>query len=76
MSVRAKFTVDRIEGQTISAGPVYLIHMNPVYTGSDENARFFAATPGGEIVLFTVNETAAEQFAEGKSYYVDFTEAP
>ena len=73
MSVRAKFvcnwkiTDDKGNGQQII--------LSPVYSGSEENERFFAATPGGNIQLFTTNPKAAEEFIQGKEYYVDFTSA-
>lgn len=51
------------------------IYLSPVYSGSEENAQFFAATPGGQIILHIVNPVAAEQFEVGKEYYVDFTPA-
>jgi hypothetical protein len=67
--VRAKFHVTQKspDGQHIQ--------LAPVYSGSDENKKFFAATPGGNIDLWVVNQAAASQFEVGKEYYVDFTEA-
>lgn len=41
--------------------------------GSEENKSFFASTPGGNIKLSTIRE---DHFEPGKSYYLDFTEAP
>ena len=49
------------------------ISLNTVYSGSPENEAFFKMTPGGTIMLATVNPKAAEQFVVGKEYYVDFT---
>lgn len=65
--VRAKFHVNYKDGN--------VIHMGPVYSGSDENKEFFKATPGGQITLNVLNEAAASQFVQGKEYYVDFTAA-
>ena len=48
---------------------------SPVYTGSEENKQFFAATPGGTCQFYTVNPTATAQFEIGKEYYIDFTPA-
>lgn len=82
--VRAKFrvtSVTRTEGwqkdehgkpkelQTIKLSPVSSSDPN------SENAKFWAATPSGQIELGTVNADAAKQFEIGKEYYVDFTPA-
>ena len=68
MSVRCKFVCSFKEGQSV--------HFNPVYSGSEENQKFFQATPGGQIAFYTVNRSALDQFEQGKEYYVDFTPAP
>lgn len=65
MSVRCKFVCSFKEGTSV--------HFSPVYSGSEENKKFFQATPGGQIAFYTVNESALEQFEQGKEYYVDFT---
>jgi hypothetical protein len=49
------------------------IEFSPVYTGSEENKSFFEATPGGHIILNTVNAEASAHFEVGKEYYIDFT---
>ena len=67
MSVRCKFVCSFKEGQSV--------HFSPVYSGSDENKEFFQATPGGQIAFYTVNQSALDQFEQGKEYYVDFTRA-
>lgn len=73
MSVRAKFKVEKIEeyngGKSITLYPVY--DSDP----SSENSRFYKWTPAGHILLSTVNPAAAEQFALGKEFYIDFTPA-
>ncbi len=38
-----------------------------------ENGKFFSATPAGTIDLQILNKDAADQFEQGKEYYVDFT---
>ncbi len=42
---------------------------------SDENSKFWSATPSGQIELGMVNQAAVDQFELGKEYYVTFTEA-
>lgn len=73
--VRAKFKVMNIEDMP-GPTPGKTIYLQPVYTGSEENERFYRMTPGGSIVLGTVNEEAAKQFAVGQEFYVDFTPVP
>lgn len=67
MSVRCKFVCSFKEGQSV--------HFSPVYSGSEENQKFFQATPGGQIAFYTVNQSALDQFEQGKEYYVDFSPA-
>lgn len=70
--VRAKFTVTKMEKLGDNGTRVSL---SPVIDGSEENKSFYRWTPGGSISLDTINDAAAAQFEEGKSYYVDFTAA-
>lgn len=65
--VRAKFKCESNEKGDI--------RLSPVVGGSEENDQFYAATPGGSILLAVVNESAAQQFEVGKEYYVDFSPA-
>lgn len=73
--VRAKFKVDAINPGNITDGVGKSITLSPVTTGSKENEEFYRWTPGGNILLSTVNETAAAQFEVGKEFYVDFIAA-
>lgn len=70
--VRAKLTVTSItdhhnmSGKTIKFACVY----DPAIP---EDRRFCEATPSGSMELYVTNPAAIEQFAKGKSFYVDFT---
>jgi len=72
--VRAKFKVVKVEDMP-GPTPGKTIWLEPVYTGSLENERFYRMTPGGQIVLSTINAEAAKQFEVGAAFYVDFTSA-
>lgn len=83
MSVRAKFTCINVEDKqgtvydandgTMSSGLYRRFTFLPVYGGSDENKKFFAATPSGEITIDCVRQDVV--FERGKEYYVDFSPA-
>lgn len=76
MNTRAKFIVEsRTELPGSQGNPIFIINMKPVTSGSKENDSFFKWTPGGSLVLQTVNAQSAEQFKPGKQFYLDFTEA-
>lgn len=51
------------------------VGMSPVYYGSEENEKFFEATPSGEINFYSVNPAVAEVIIENKEYYIDITPA-
>lgn len=71
--VRAKFVV--VANDEVGDGE-YRINLNAVTNGSPENEKFFKYTPTGQLTMGVVNTDAAKYFAQGKEYYVDFTEAP
>lgn len=73
--VRAKFKVDSIQPGNITDSEGKSITLSPVISGSKENEDFYRWTPGGQILLSTINEAAAAQFEVGKEFYVDFTPA-
>jgi len=79
MTVRAKFRVNNVQPFTDQSGKAsgYRIDLHPVYDSNpeSENAKFFNATPWGQITLGVMNPTAAEQFTPGAEFYVDFTAA-
>lgn len=70
--VRAKFKVQNVDTREDGGGTVTL---TPVTSGSEENEAFYRWTPGGSIILSTINAEAVKQFENGKEFYVDFTPA-
>lgn len=72
--VRAKFKCES-KSPSNEAGTQGTVQLRPVTSGSEENDRFFYLTPGGQVTLSTINESAYAQFEIGKEYYVDFSPA-
>lgn len=83
MTVRAKFqcaakqqaetTIWDDEHKNVTGtGIAYRYDFYAVTSGSDENNKFFASTPGGNLSLYAVRD---DLFVPGKEYYLDFTEA-
>lgn len=52
-----------------------VVHFGAVYTGSQENKEFFAATPGANFSLYCVVPEILARFQPGQEYYVDFVPA-
>jgi S-adenosylmethionine hydrolase len=50
------------------------VKLAPVYGDSDENKKFWKATPTGAIDLSIDNGDAHNQFQICREYYVDFTD--
>jgi hypothetical protein len=69
--VRAKFVVDSVSKTRWGNS----VRLTPVYGDSEENKRFFSATPSGLIELNVVDDGIAKQFEVGKEYYIDFSPA-
>lgn len=65
-------SVHNPESGKYEPGFVYDAQFNVVYDGSEENKRFFASTPTGQLTVGTIREGT---FEPGKSYYLDITEA-
>lgn len=59
-----------------SDGTISNLRLEPVYTGSEENKKFFKYTPCGQLSFGTINTDAAEELIEGEEYYVDIYRAP
>ena len=70
--IRAKFNVAEITKYGNSGGGK--VTLMPVYGNSEENKKFWNATPGGKIELHIDNPESMSAFEFGE-YYVDFTKA-
>lgn len=81
--VRAKFKLDNAEsvkqrnddGEEVECRTLYF---SPVYSSdpNSENRKFWKSTPSGQLTMWVVNPEAWKHFEVGKSYYLDFSEAP
>jgi hypothetical protein len=72
---RCKVVCQSVSKQRGWAGAefIYSAVFTPVTDdGTEDNKKFFAATPTGRLELGVIRE---DHFQPGKSYYVDFTEA-
>lgn len=69
---RCKFRCDSVEKAKGFNGHefVYTAKFNAVYGDSEENKKFFAATPSGQITLALI---VSDQFQPGKEYYLDIS---
>ena len=55
---------------------VHDVYFDAVTNNSPENAEFWKWTPSGRIIFSSLKGSAGLRFVPGKSYYVDFIEAP
>ena len=71
-TTRCKFVCNKVTKQLGFNGHpfVYGAEFGVVYGNSEENKKFFAATPSGNL---TVGTAAQDVFEVGKEYYLDFT---
>lgn len=74
-TVRAKFRLDlkQTDPNTKQASLVFNAAYDP--DPSSPNYHFWQATPAGRLEMQIVNQAAADQFEQGKFYYLDFTPA-
>lgn len=68
-------------GRTLyEPGEMWTIKMSPVYANGDpnhENSKFWAASPGGQLLLNCVNPGAVQQLQKlGTEFYLDITPVP
>ncbi len=82
--VRAKFKLNSIsrsimhrydENKQLVPVEIQTLRFSPVSGGSEENKKFWAASPSGSLELGCVNAAAVAQFELDKEYYLDFTPA-
>ena len=75
-TVRAKFHCNSVQSDEYGE----LVKLSAVYGNDDkdneENNQFAEATPSGDLEMMISNPGAKGFIKEGKSYYLDFTEAP
>lgn len=72
--IRCKFVCSET-GKRAGWGPNKFLHhavLMPVTSGSEENKKFFAATPCGKLEVSSVIQDA---FEVGKEYFIDILEA-
>lgn len=69
--VRAKFKCT----QKVENEHGFTIKLEPVTSGSEENEKFFEATPWGQMEIGTINGEAAKHFSAGGEYYLDISPA-
>ena len=75
MSISA--TVAKFHCSTVDEfGPSQRVKLFSVMGGSDENERFYKASPSGNIELTIDNPAVHGFFAEGEQYYVEIPKAP
>ena len=74
MSTRAKFTCVSVtkskHWNQAEHEFNYAAKFNVVMGNSEENKKFFAATPSGTIEISTI---VSDEFEPGKDYFIDFT---
>lgn len=75
METRCKFTCSEPTEREGWNGhkTLFAAKFRPVYGNSEENKKFFEATPSG---LLEIGCFAKKSFEVGKEYYLDISEAP
>ena len=71
--MRAKFSVSKVTDQPW--GEEVLLHAVYSNTNNEEDNQFSEATPAGQLQMTVSNPAAKGFLQEGKSYYLDFTQA-
>lgn len=73
MTTRCKFICTEVAKtwDNYSKRMLYTGRLRAVTSGSDENKKFFAYTPSGELFVQSINE---DVFAPSKEYFIDISE--
>lgn len=71
--MRAKFSVSKVTNQPW--GEEVTLHAVYSSANNEEDNQFSEATPTGQLLMTVSNPKAKGFLQEGKSYYLDFTEA-
>lgn len=72
-TVRCKFSCNTVKKTTDREhGFLYTYEFSAVYSGSEENKKFFAYTPSGSL---NVGAFKDDLFEPGKEYYIDIIPA-
>ena len=72
MQIRAKFKVDEVAQTTYGSK----LRASPVYSsGSEENKKFWEATPTGSLDVTCVKAEVLAGFKPGDEFYLDITPA-
>lgn len=58
-----------VDGQWIQH-PLWDVQFMPVGGNNPENAKFYAATPGGRLEFNGLRDEVAHQFEVGKEYFI------
>lgn len=73
MTIRCKYkctSVTKTANWDTTKPPIYSAKFSAVISGSEENKKFFEATPSGYFEVGTYKE---DNFEVGKEYYFDIT---
>lgn len=80
VAMRAKFKINHIDKRY--APQQETLYLNPVSSsrypedGSDEDNTYAKFSPSGMLSLTVANPALIGMFAEGETYYLDFTPVP
>lgn len=70
---RCKFKCDEVSKTKHwdkEKGYLYGVKMSPVTSGSEENKKFFSASPSGQFILGCIHP---DLFDPGKEYFIDIS---